>query len=127
VETSRAERASPEAVVSTIEIGRGGAGLQGQGQGLGLGGASSVCRRGGVFSLGKKGREEKVVRSARRDARRAVPVRSGACEVVRSDPVACGVRFGLQDLLGMDELLVVCWFARFMIGSVCKSRLKKGE
>jgi hypothetical protein len=105
VETSRAERASPEAVVSTIEIGRGGAGLQGQG--LGLGGASSVCRRGGVFSLGKKGREEKVVRSARRDARRAVPVRSGACEVVRSDPVACGVRFGLHDLLGMDELLVV--------------------
>lgn len=118
METSRAERASPEAVVSTIEIGRGGAGLQGQGLGLGLGGASSVCRRGGVFSLGKKGREEKVVRSARRDARRAVPVRSGACEVVRSDPVA---------LLGMDELLVVHWFARFMIGSVCKSRLEKDE
>jgi hypothetical protein len=34
-----------------------------------------------VFSLGKKGREEKVVRATRRDARRAGPVRSGACEL----------------------------------------------
>jgi len=68
-----AERASPEAAVSTPEIGRGGAGLRG-GSG---GGASSVCRRG-VFSLGKKGREEKEVRATRRDARRAGPVRSGA-------------------------------------------------
>jgi hypothetical protein len=41
------------------------------------------------FFLGKKRREEKVVRAARQDARRAVPVRSGACEMVRPDPVAC--------------------------------------
>jgi hypothetical protein len=42
-----------------------------------------------------------VVRAARRDARRAVPVRSGACEMVRPDPdpVACaGLGSGLMKI-----------------------------
>jgi hypothetical protein len=51
VETSRAERASPEAAVSTTEIGRGAAGLRG------CGGRGLVVRRpysGEVFFPGEE-------------------------------------------------------------------------
>jgi hypothetical protein len=94
VETSRAERASPEAAVSTTEIGRGAAGLRGQG----LGGASSVCRRG-VFSWGRRGGRRRWC--ARHDRTRDGPFRFGRVRVKWSDltrwPVR--VRFGFDENL----------------------------